>query len=127
MRFLEKKQNNLLPNVSNKNDILLLLGPPSTKSNFDNDIWIYLERIITKQPLIKMGSNKTIVNNVLVLEINNMGLLASKNLYNLNDMNELNFSTNETKKEYSKRSFVYNFLSSMRQKINDPLNKRKKP
>tara|TARA_B100000795_G_C22452517_1_gene306121 strand:- start:64 stop:528 length:465 start_codon:yes stop_codon:yes gene_type:complete len=127
VRFLEKKQNNLLPNVSNKNDILLLLGPPSTKSNFDNDIWIYLERIITKQPLIKMGSNKTIVNNVLVLEINNMGLLASKNLYNLNDMNELNFSTNETKKEYSKRSFVYNFLSSMRQKINDPLNKRKKP
>ena len=127
VRFLEKKQNNLLPNVSNKNDIILLLGPPSTKSTFDNDIWIYLERIITKKPLIKLGSNKTIVNNVLVLEINNRGLLVSKKLYNLNDMNELNFSTNKTKQDYTKRSFVYDFLSSMRQKINDPLNKRKKP
>ena len=103
------------------------MGPPSTKSTFDNDIWIYLERIITKKPLIKLGSNKTIVNNVLVLEINNRGLLVSKKLYNLNDMNELNFSTNKTKQDYTKRSFVYDFLSSMRQKINDPLNKRKKP
>ena len=36
--FLELKQKNLNLKKTNKNDILLLLGPPSTKSTFDNDI-----------------------------------------------------------------------------------------
>ena len=66
------------------------------------------------------------INNVLVLEIDKYGLLAKKDLYDLNDMNDLNFSKNETKIEFSKRSFVYDFMSSMRQKLNDPLGKRKK-
>ena len=66
------------------------------------------------------------INNVLILEIDKYGLLAKKDLYDLNDMNDLNFSKNETKIEFSKRSFVYDFLSSMKQKINDPLGKRKK-
>ena len=66
------------------------------------------------------------INNVLVLEIDKYGLLAKKDLYDLNDMNDLNFSKNETKIEFLKRSFVYDFLSSMKQKINDPLGKRKK-
>ena len=38
--FLEKKQEKLTLNTSNKNDIIKLLGPPSTKSTFDNDLWI---------------------------------------------------------------------------------------
>jgi len=67
-----------------------------------------------------------LINNVLVLEIDKYGLLAKKDLYDLNDMNDLNFSKNETKIEFSKRSFVYDFLSSMKQKMNDPLGKRKK-
>jgi outer membrane protein assembly factor BamE (lipoprotein component of BamABCDE complex) len=42
--FLEKKQTSLVVNKSNKNDIRKILGNPSTKSKFDNDIWIYIER-----------------------------------------------------------------------------------
>ena len=42
--FLEKKQSLLVVNKSNKNDIKKTLGSPSTKSKFDNDIWIYIER-----------------------------------------------------------------------------------
>ena len=41
---LEKKQTKLKVNISNKNDIINLIGPPSTKSSFDNDIYIYIEK-----------------------------------------------------------------------------------
>jgi len=116
-----------LINESNINDIKRILGPPSTKSTFDNDLWIFIEREIANEKLFKMAKEKMIKNNVLVLEINNQGLLVKKDFYNMNDMNEINISKNKTENTYTKRSFVYDFLSSMRQKINDPLGKRKKP
>ena len=125
VHFLEKKHEKLVLNSSNKNDVLKLLGEPSTKSTFDNDVWIYIERKVTTGKIYYLGKEKLIVNNVLVLELNNMGLVASKKLYNKDDMNKLTFAENSTDPKYRKRSFVYDFLSSMRQKINDPLGKRK--
>ena len=124
VNLLEKKQEKLFLNRSNKNDIVKLLGPPSTKSTFDNDVWIYIERKTTTNKLFKLAKKKILVNNVLVLEIDNYGLLAKKEFYNLKDMNDLDFSKRETEIVYSKRSFVYDFLSSMKQKMNDPLGKR---
>ena len=126
VHFLEKKHQKLSINTTNKNDILDLLGEPSTKSSFDNDVWIYIERKISTGKLFYLGKEKLIVNNVLVLELNDMGLLASKKLYKKDDMTNLKFAENSTDPAYRKRSFVYDFLSSMRQKINDPLGKRKK-
>ena len=76
--------------------------------------------------LLKLGKKKIYINNVLLLEINNKGLLAKKKFFNIKDMNEIEFVDDETEITYSKRSFVYDFLSSMRQKINDPLGVRKK-
>tara|TARA_B100000941_G_scaffold265244_1_gene219716 strand:- start:468 stop:929 length:462 start_codon:yes stop_codon:yes gene_type:complete len=125
VHFLEKKHEKLVLNSSNKNDVLKLLGEPSTKSTFDNDVWIYIERKVSTGKIYYLGKEKLIVNNVLVLELNNMGLVASKKLYNKDDMNKLTFAENSTDPKYRKRSFVYDFLSSMRQKINDPLGKRK--
>ena len=125
VHFLEKKQKNLKITTSNKNDIVELLGPPSTKSEFDNDLWIYIERKNTKSSVLKLGKKKVLVNNVLVLEIDSKGLLVKKEFYDMNDMNQLKFSKDETTVSYQKDSFVYNFLASMRQKINDPLGKRK--
>ena len=126
VHFLEKKHEKLVLNSSNKNDVLKLLGEPSTKSTFDNDVWIYIERKVSTGKIYYLGKEKLIVNNVLVLELNNMGLVASKKLYKKDDMNKLTFAENSTDPKYRKRSFVYDFLSSMRQKINDPLGKRKK-
>ena len=125
VHFLEKKHQKLTINKSNKNDVLKILGTPSTKSTFDNDVWIYIERKISTGKIHYLGKQKLLVNNVLVLEINNMGLLASKKLYKKDDMNKVKFAENSTDPVYRKRSFVYDFLSSMRQKINDPLGKRK--
>ena len=126
VHFLDKKQKSLELQSSNRNDILSVLGPPSTKSSFDNDVWIYIERKTTKSSVIKLGKKKTIVNNVLVLEIDNSGLLVKKDFLDINNMNKIKFSEKSTELTYSKNSFVYDFLSSMRQKINDPLGKRKK-
>ena len=127
VRNLEKKQKKLLIFETNKNDIQEILGPPSSRSVFDNDLWIYIEREITNDKLLKLGGEKLIVNNVLFLEIDNKGLLIKKNFYDINEMNEAKLSELSTEAKYSKRSFIYDFLSSMRQKINDPLGKRKKP
>ena len=126
VHFLDKKNGKLVLNHSNKNDILTLLGEPSTKSTFDNDVWIYIERKTSKGPIYKLGKEKLLVNNVLVLEINDMGLLTSKKFYDKEKMNDIEFSQNSTDSVYTKRSFVYDFLSSMRQKINDPLGRRDK-
>ena len=127
VRNLEKKNELLIVNISNSNDIMKILGPPSSKSTFDNDLWIFIEREITHEKIIKLGKEKILKNNVLILEINNMGLLVKKDFYNINDMNEIKLSKMKTETKFTKKSFVYDFLSSMRQKINDPLGKRKKP
>ena len=126
VNLLEKKQEKLFLKTTNKNDIVKLLGPPSTKSTFDNDIWIYIERKTTTKKLFKLAREKVLVNNVLVLEIDNYGLLAKKEFYNMEKMNKLDFSKKETTVNYAKKSFVYDFMASMRQKLNDPLGKRKK-
>ena len=123
---LDNKNNLLKINKSNKNDIIKLLGSPSTTSKFDNDIWIYIERKQTQSQLKNLGRMKIFKNNVLVLEIDDYGLLKKKDLYKKDDMNEIRIAKNTTGKAFKKNSFIYDFMSSLRQKINDPLGQRAK-
>ena len=125
VHYLDKKQKELIVQFSNKNDIIQLLGPPATKSKFNNDLWIYIERKKTRSTLLKFGKKKIFANNVLLLEIDNKGLLAKKDFFDINDMKKINFSDSKTENTESKKSFVYDFLSSMRQRMNDPLGVRK--
>ena len=122
--FLEKKQSLLIVNKTNKNDIMKILGQPSTKSKFDNDVWIYIERKQTQSKLKNLGKMKIYKNNVLVLEIDNYGILNKKEFYNKENMKNLKIIKSTTDTGFKKNNFLYSFLSSMRQKINDPLNKR---
>jgi len=126
VNFLKKKNESLIVKKTNKNDIIKLLGQPSTESKFDNDLWIYIEREITRGRLLNLGKNILIKNNVLILEIDNRGILLSKKFNNMDDMKEIQFSEDETTQVSKKNDFIYSFLSSLRQKINDPLGKRKK-
>ena len=123
---LEKKQNNLQINKSNKNDIMKILGNPSTTSKFDNDVWIYIESKQTQSELKNLGKMNIYKNDVLVLEIDDYGLLKKKDFYNQNDMNNIIIAKETTGKKFKKNSFLYDFFSSMRQKINDPLGQRAK-
>ena len=126
VHLLKKKSDMLTVSETNKNDIIKLLGPPSVKSTFNNDLYFYIERKTTTGKLIKLGKKKYLENNVLVLEIDNKGVLFKKEFYDLNKMKKIKIVSNETAVDYKKQSFIYEFLSSMRQKINDPLGKRKK-
>jgi len=122
---LENKINKIKINESNTNDIVNIFGPPSTKSTFDNNIWIYIERKKSNRSIFALGTKKTVKNNVAVLEINNKGLLKSKKIYDLEKMNKYKFSENTTENEYEKNSYIYGVLTSLREKINAP-SKRKK-
>jgi len=122
--FLEEKQKSLILEKTNKNDIINVLGPPSTTSLFDNDIWIYIEKSTTKSSFIKLGKKKDLKNNVLVLEINNMGMLVNKKLYTLGDYQDIKFTQKKTTKT-DKDSFVYGFISSLKQKIDRPKRRSK--
>ena len=126
VHMLEKKNKLLKINKSNKNDIIKILGPASTESSFDNDLLFYIERKMTTKSLIKLGQRKILVNNVLIVELDDRGLLVKKEFYDLNKMNDIEFIKNTTNVNYQKVNFVYDFLSSMRQKVNDPLGKRRK-
>ena len=122
--FLEKKQTSLSVNETNKNDILKILGNPSTKSKFDNDVWIYIERKQTQSELNNLGKMKVYKNDVLVLEIDDYGVLKKKDFYNIDNMKNVKINEDTTEGMNRKKSFLYDFMSSLRQKINDPLNKR---
>ena len=124
--FLEKKQSSLIVNETNKNDIIQILGNPSTTSKFDNDVWIYIERKQTQSKLKNLGRMKIYKNDVLVLEINDYGILQKKEFYNKDDMENIKIAEATTEAGFKRNSFIYDFMSSMRQKINDPLGQRAK-
>ena len=126
VHLLKKKSNLIKVSETNKNDIVKILGPPSVKSTFNNDLYFYIERKTTTGKLIKLGKKKYLENNVLILEIDNRGILLKKEFYDLNSMKKIKIVSNETTVDYKKQSFIYEFLSSMRQKVNDPLGKRKR-
>ena len=124
--FLEKKQKQLIINKTTSNDLRKILGTPSTRSKFDNDVWIYIERKQTQSRLRNLGQMKIFKNNVLVLEIDNYGILKKKEFYNMEDMKKIKIVEETTEANFSRNSFIYEFMSSMRQKINDPLGVRAK-
>ena len=124
--FLEEKQKLLVIDETNKNEIRKILGSPSSTSLFDNDVWIYIERKLTQSELKNFGRMKLIKNDVLVLEIDNKGILKNKSFYNKDDMENVQMVEATTEDGFRKKTFVYDFMSSMRQKMNDPLGMRAK-
>ena len=126
VHLLKKKSDMIKISETNKNDIIKLLGPPSVKSTFNNDLYFYIERKTTTDKLVKLGKKKYLENNVLVIELDKRGILLNKQFYDLNKMKKIKIVSKETTVDYQKQSFIYDFLSSMRQKVNDPLGKRKR-
>ena len=125
VHFLENKQKKLKISESNRNDAKMLLGPPSTVGSFDTDIWVYIERKTTVSDIRSLGRKKLLLNNVLLLEFDNRGLLVKKEFFDKNQMNKIKISKDETSVLNRKDSFLDSLLLSLKYKINDPLGKRK--
>tara|TARA_A100001037_G_scaffold248040_1_gene230213 strand:+ start:193 stop:657 length:465 start_codon:yes stop_codon:yes gene_type:complete len=122
---LELKSTELIVNQTNINDIKRILGPPSSKSYFDNDIIIYLERKTSNSKLLKLGKRKLLTNNVLLLEIDNKGILIKKDFLDKEDLNKLKISQKVTGIKTQKESFIKQALSNILNKIDDPLGKKR--
>jgi len=123
VKLLKNKSQKLIIGQSNKNDIFNLFGPPSVKSTFDDNLWFYIERKKTSKSIFLLGKKKTVNNNVLALKINNRGLLSDKKLFTIDDMENIKFDKSDTLKNYDKNTYLYNVITSLREKINSPTRK----
>ena len=121
---LNKKSSKLIINSTNSNEILEILGPPSTKGELDPNTWIYIERRVTNSSVLSIGKEKVSSNNLLVLKISGRGILYEMELYDLEKMNEIKISKLETENTFKNSDFLSKILISVRQKINDPIRNR---
>ena len=122
---LESKSKKIIINKSNKNDLKVFLGSPSVKSNFNENLWIYIETKKTNQSIFKLGKKKIEKNNVLVIFLNDLGIVSKKEFYDIDNLNKLKFSKKTTANIYEKDTYLYNLLTSLRDKINAPFTKAK--
>ena len=123
---LKNNENFILVNKSNKNDVIKVLGEPSTKSNFDNNVWFYIEQKKQNKSIVKLGKQYIEENNVLTIYFDNKGIVSKKKFLNKNDLKQIEFAKKETKPIYNNNSFMYEFLTSFRDKINAPFKKKDK-
>ena len=115
--FLDNRSEKLIINKSNKNDVVKLLGQPHTKTFDEDDIWIYIERTLSKGKYHKLGRHTLKTNNTLILYFDKYGVLKSKDFYDKEDINNIQFSKKTTENDLSKRSFVETFLQSVKKKM----------
>ena len=123
---LETKFNIIKVNKTNKNDLVKLIGPPSSVSDFDNNKWFYIERLKTNQSLIKLGNQKIEKNNILIVQLDNSGIVREKKLLDLENMKDIKYLNTTTEKDFKNESILYNIFSSLREKINAPSKNRSK-
>jgi len=115
--YLDKREKLISVKEFNKNDIIRLLGQPSSKGLTNDNTWIYIERTKSRGKLLKLGQSHLTKNNVLILEFDKYGVLQKKEFYNKDDMKRVNFAKAITENDLKKENFIYGFLSSIRQKM----------
>ena len=119
-KALESKYDKIFINKTNKNDVVTIIGPPSTVSDFNENKWFYIERKKTNQSLIKLGIKKIEKNNILIVEFNQFGILKNKELIDLTKMKDVKYVKSITTKDFQNKNFFYNIFTSLREKINSP-------
>ncbi len=120
---LEVKKNKIELSKSNKNDVLQIIGKPSTISLFDDNIWFYIERTKINQSIFKLGKSKIQKNNILEITFNKYGIVENKKLYKIEDMNDIKIVKKSTTKSYDSSSPINKLLKSLEQKVNAPKSK----
>ena len=79
--FLENRSNSLKLDISNKNDVIKIIGHPHSKSISDDNEWIFIERTLTKGEFHKLGRNILKDSNILVLKFDQYGILKEKRFF----------------------------------------------
>ena len=115
--FLDKRESLIKTNISNKNDVINVLGQPHVKSIKDENTWFYIERTKIRGGVHKLGKDEFLNNNVLVVKFNKLGVLEEKLFYDKKKMNKHSFSKDITDNVVTRGSFLDSFLSSLRDKM----------
>ena len=102
-----------------KNEIVELLGSPSTTSNFDNEqSWIYISSEFKKFVFLD-GSNTD--QKILILSFNE-NTLKNKEILSKNDINSIQYEENVTDSRGKKISWIRNFFTNLNP---DPYGRKK--
>ena len=116
---LENKLKLIKPNITNKNDIIKILGPSPLEFN-ENRRCSYFEVRETKT---KYGKRDIYVNDYVEIYFDKYGITKSIDFYNLKNMKKISFSKDRTKTLAIEDTFSKNLLSSTRKRME---NARKK-
>ena len=123
-KLLEMKSDKLQVNITNRNEVIKIIGPPASISDFNKNRWFYMERLKTNQSLIKLGKQKIKKNNILIVDFDEKGILKNKKLLNLDNMNDVKYLKTVTTKDFKNNNMLYGIFSSLREKVNAPLRNR---
>tara|TARA_B100000674_G_C37430142_1_gene729089 strand:+ start:142 stop:606 length:465 start_codon:yes stop_codon:yes gene_type:complete len=115
--YLENRSKKIDILISNKNDVIKIMGKPQIQNIEDGETWIYIERILSKGKYHKLGKHVLKENNILILSFNKYGIVNEKELLTKEDIKKLKFSTKVTENQITRKSFVQNFLKSIKQKM----------
>ena len=126
LRALDIKSERIIISKTNKNDVIDLLGKPSSISLFDENLWLFIQSEKINQSIIKLGKTKIIANNVLEVKFNSRGIVEEKKLYQIKDMNDLQVVKDKTRSEYDNTSTLGKLFKSIEQKISSPSKNRKR-
>ena len=117
INFIKKRYEMIKINKNNKNDVIKILGRPHIVDKDKTEKWFYLERILTRDRVYKINKKRLLENNVIEFSFNKYGVINSKKFYNEDNMNEIKFSKDVTENNISERSFIADFLQSVKQKM----------
>ena len=124
---LDLKSEKIIISKSNKNDVINIIGKPSTVSLFNENLWVYIQREKVNQSVIKLGKSKISKNNVLEIYFDEYGVVKEKKLFKTENINDIQIAQETTEKNYGNATYLGKLLSSVRQKIDSPkLNRKKK-
>ena len=126
LRALDIKSERIIISKTNKNDVIDLLGKPSSISLFDENLWLFIQSEKINQSIVKLGKAKIISNNVLEVKFNSRGIVEEKKLYQIKDMNDLQVVKDKTRSEYDNTSSLGKLFKSIEQKISSPSKNRKR-
>lgn len=110
---LRIKINEIKINETNKNDVSKLIGPPIIIDSFDKNIWTFVETI--KKSNI-FGKKVLVLNDVLILKFNNLGIVSDYETYDINSIKDIEFSKIVTNSDL-KSGLIENILASSKKRI----------
>ena len=116
--FFSKDELKVLQSVRlNKSEILEILGQPSTKSTFSDNIWYYIYFIQKERAYFKV---KNVNNTVLKIKFDKKQNVKNYNLIRNKSSIKIDISDDITESSAFKRSLAREFLDSFVRRMEEP-------